>query len=81
MRFVHFDDNGVLALNYMWLPTWIGLNATLKRDMEKTLSERFVGRTSEELDAMHEEVIEYLATRFPLAGLRDYLDGVKYVDG
>jgi hypothetical protein len=79
MRFVLLEDNGVLTLNFMWLPTWIGMNASLKKEIEKALSEKFVGRPSTDLDAMHEEVIDFLVTKFPHAGLRDYLDGIKFV--
>ena len=80
MRFVDVNK-GVLELNYMWLPTWLGLNQRFKEKLEKDLTEKFKGRLSSELDDIHEEVIDYIVEAFPLPGLRDYLDGVKFVEG
>lgn len=79
MRFVQFTD-GVLELNFMWLPTWLGMNAKFKRELEKELADKFRGRTTAEMDAIHEEVIDYIIEKYPLPGLRDYLDGIKFVD-
>lgn len=78
MLFLHLD-NGVLELNYMWLPTFIGMNVALKRDIEKDLAAKFQGRPETDLAQMHEELIDYLVTKVPLPGFRDYLDGIKFV--
>lgn len=79
MHFIQFDK-GTLELNYMWLPTWLGMNAQFKKDLEKEFGVKFKGRSSDQLDAMNEEVIDYIVTKYPLPGLRDYLDGIKFVD-
>jgi hypothetical protein len=59
------------------------MNTALVRDIERALEPALLGRelTDEVLDDAHRRVIEYLTTRFPLDGLFDYLDGLKYVTG
>lgn len=80
MRFVQYVGNGRLELNYMWLPTWMGMDAALKKEIEQALAEKFQGRTVDELDALNDELLDWLQERFSaLSGLRDYLDGLKFV--
>jgi hypothetical protein len=66
----------------MWLPTWIGSNAMLKRKIEEEIGEKVVGRplTEAELDEINDEVIDLLEHLNPtVEGLREYLDGLKFV--
>jgi hypothetical protein len=69
-------EKGAAELNYMWLPTWIGMNTRLKQDMEKELTSQIVGKTAEEANDI---VLDYLCSKFPIEGLRDYLDGLKFI--
>jgi hypothetical protein len=73
---------GRVELNYMWLPTFIGMNGVLIKEIEEKFSSQLVGKvlTSELLDGVSEQVKEYLAEKFPIIGLWDYLDGLKFVD-
>lgn len=82
MRFVERTAPGQLSLNYMWLPTWVGMNSALVAEIEAKISPAIVGRTIDEetLQLAHEAVLDALAEKFPeQAGLFDYLDGIKYV--
>lgn len=82
MRLVERTAPGQLGLNYMWLPTWIGMNAALIREIEEHLTPLIVGKdlTEETLDAASRAVMDYLTNRFShQAGLEDYLDGLKFV--
>ena len=82
MRTIVITSPGVLELNYMWLPTWIGSNAVLKRKIEEELGEKVVGRplTEAELDEINDEVIDLLEHLNPtVEGLHEYLDGLKFV--
>jgi hypothetical protein len=66
--YVVFDPiTHVASLNYMWMPTWLGLNAELLADMEKQLAEKFVGCVCDDktLLAMHCTVKMFLRERFP----------------
>jgi hypothetical protein len=82
VRVVHRTEPGVIELNWMWLPTWIGMNQQLTRELNEELSRHIVGRplTDETLDDISEIIVNYLEDRYPhLEGLRDYLDGLKFV--
>jgi hypothetical protein len=66
----------------MWLPTWIGMNQQLTRELNEELSKHIVSRplTDEVLDDISNIIVSYLEERYPgLGGLRDYLDGLKFV--
>lgn len=81
MRLVTVTD-GVAELNYMWLPTWVGQNAQLKKDLEADLRSKVEGLpfTDENMEHIDELIISYLESKFPaVVGLRDYLDGLKFV--
>ena len=81
MRLVTSTDPGVLELSYMWLPTFIGLDAILQKQLEETLAKDLSGKevTEELLDWAHARVMDLICERYPLEGLRDYLDSVKFV--
>lgn len=83
MRTVIRTDEGVLELNWQWLPTWLGMNHVFKSDLEKSLQKKIVGKpmTDDVLDEVNGMVIDYIEERFgaDIDGLRDYLDGLKFV--
>ncbi len=83
MRAIVLAGDGAVELNYMWLPTFIGMNAVLKREMENELQSTLLGipLTEQGLDEIHQKVVEYLVKKFPDArGLDMYLDALKYVE-
>jgi len=81
MRAVVLTDPGVLELNWMWLPTWIGMNYRLKERLDRLLAEEIEGKraTPEVLDGLNDQVLGILVQECPLPGLSDYLDGLKFV--
>lgn len=82
MRLVVSPEDGVVELNYTWLPVWIGINTSLKNDLEKAIGDQLVGKplTEESLDEAHDMVVDFFVQRFPqMKGLRDYLDALKFV--
>lgn len=83
MRAVVHVGQGVVELNYMWLPTAIGMNALLKQDIEKHLADKLHGLPLDEygLDKAHDIVVEYLEQKFPeVGGLARFLDAMKYLE-
>ena len=83
MRLVVESDPGVLALNWTWMPTFLGINNQFKNEMEKKLKTAVVGLTLDEkgLEAAHRLVIDYICEKNKgIQGLYDYLDALKYVD-
>lgn len=82
MHTVNPTDFGVLELNWMWLPTWVGMNASLQKELEAHLKSRFAGLTTSEADLkkIDEMVFDFIVAKAPhVEGLRDYLDGLKFV--
>lgn len=82
MRLVDRTGPGTLGLNYMWLPTWIGLNAQLVKEIEDAIAPEIVGSllTEKTLDKADAAVLRFLTKKFPqIPGLFDYIDGLKYV--
>jgi hypothetical protein len=82
MRFVTVEGKSV-SLNFMWLPTFIGHSIHIKKELEKDLRGDIEGLelTEENLDRIHEMIIDWLLKKYPLPGLREYLDGIKFVEG
>ena len=82
MRLIHFTGEGRLELNYMWLPTWIGLNGALLKEIETEIGPKVKGlaATEDNLDAVNLMVLKTIISKFPtLDGLHDYLDGLKFI--
>ena len=81
MRLIHLTKPGHLEVNFMWLPTWLGINRAVKDVLEQDLNSKVVGipATEENLDAINEMVLESLLQKYPITGLRDYLEGLKFV--
>lgn len=83
MRSIVLAGEGAVELNYMWLPTFIGMNTVLKKEMETELQPFLLGipLTEQGLDEIHQKVIEYLSKKFPdVKGLDLYLDALKFVE-
>lgn len=82
MMLVVPTDPGTVELNFMWLPTWLGLSAQLKTEIEAEINTILVGQemTDEVLQRAHDAVITVITSRHPqFEGLRDYLDAIKFV--
>lgn len=81
MRLVISDGTSV-GLNAMWLPTWIGSNAKLLKELETELSPLIVGQelTEKALDEINQLVLKYLTDKFKLPGLFRYLDALKFLE-
>ena len=83
MKIVQRTGPGEVGLNYMWLPTWIGMNGNLIKEIEKYIEPIFLNQplTDEVLDRASEVVVQFLSDKFPnLKGIFEYLDGLKYVE-
>jgi hypothetical protein len=66
----------------MWLPTFIGQNYLVLKELGKAWEEKFpqgVQNTPEGLDEMHEFTIKWLCEKFPIEGLEPYLHAITNV--
>lgn len=81
------DNSGALELNWMWLPTFIGQNYAVMRELEKVWRERFTGvsftpETEETtLRRIHDFTIQWLTERFKINGLKEYLSAIENIKG
>ena len=73
---------GIMEVNYMWLPTWIGMNTNLLKTLSEAAGKAAVGLPlPEALQAGHVAVLDCLDEKYPeLHGLRDYLESLRLVD-
>lgn len=87
MRLVVETAPGVVELNWMWLPTWMGMDPLLKKEVETHVNAWLqeqsppVKLDDAGLDAVHREVRMFIAKKFPKepVGLLDYLAGLEHV--
>lgn len=82
MRLVHLTTDNTLELNFMWLPTWLGINKSALSAIKDDIAAKVAGlpATEDNLDVIHERVVEVLAEKYPhIVGLKDYLDGLKFI--
>lgn len=81
MRCITFND-GVLELNWMWLPTFIGQNYLIMKELQEEWKKTFGGgilSTPMVLDQIHRWTLNWICEKFPIEGLRDYLVGIEKV--
>lgn len=82
MRVVHFDASaGRVTLNFMFLPTFIGQNPIIQKELQKELAKMFAGKTVTPwlLDEVHNWTIQWLKNKFQITGLDDYLRAIEKV--
>ena len=83
MRVVHVAKDNVIELSWMWLPTFIGQNYHVLKNLESAWKDEFpagVAITQSGLDEMHEFTIKWLCDQFPIKGLGEYLRALKNVE-
>jgi hypothetical protein len=81
VRVVDVAEDGVIELNFMWLPTFIGQNIPIMQELKRDLEKEFKGKpiTEATLCSMHEKVITWLLAKFPFEGLGKYLHAIEEV--
>ena len=78
MRVIQIAKDGMFELNYMWLPTFIGQNFYVQKQLGEALDKRF-GKTPGTEDEIEEWTIQWLTDKFKIPGLADYLKGLHKV--
>jgi hypothetical protein len=75
------DEPNVVDLNFMWLPTFIGQNVVMLKELKKEIELEFKGQllTEETLWAMHHAVIRWLEAKFPFEGISKYLHAIEEI--
>lgn len=82
MRVIQVAKDGAIELCWMWLPTFIGQNYPVMKELGNAWAEAFPqGVRSDDagLDAMHDFTIKWLCEKFPIEGLEPYLRGIENI--
>jgi hypothetical protein len=82
VTFIQEVAEGYLEVNWMWLPTFIGQNNNLLRELDKALEKKFTPPlilTDELLLSIHKYVIEWVDGKIGIKGLSEYLKAVEEV--
>lgn len=82
MRVVQVNGDGALEFNYMWLPTFIGQNFLVMKELERFWKETYpdgLVYDDKALDDMHDLTVDWLCGKFKIDGLREYLEGIEKV--
>ncbi len=84
MRLVTITETNpvTVAFNFMWAPTFIGMDNALKKELEARIGPELVGKEMSDtvLDAAHDKIVAIILERYSaIEGLRDYLDAIKFV--
>lgn len=77
------DRSEVVELAWMWMPTFIGQNTGLQRELLAALERQFPPpweSTSEQMDAIHVFVCNWLEERLKIKGLGLLIDALKHVE-
>lgn len=88
MRLVVQTSPGVVELNWVWLPTWLGQNTVFKKEVEEHVQAWLAKQPqpvvidNQLLNDLDELIANYVGSKFPEPkGLMQYLEGLAYVDG
>lgn len=82
MRVVQVAPDGAVELSWMWLPTFIGQNYPVTKELGDAWKGAYpegLPNTSEGLDELHSFTIEWLAKKFAIEGLSEYLDAISNI--
>lgn len=77
------DRDTVLEVCWMWLPTFIGQNTGLQKELLAAMGKRFPppwAATDDMLDAVHRWACSWLEQRLKIHGLFKYLDAMSVVN-
>ncbi len=83
MKIFHRTGPNTVGVNYMWMPTFIGMNGALIKEIEDHVAPLLIGQglTEEALAIANDAALDFLTKKFPdISGLFEYLDGLKYVE-
>lgn len=82
MRVLQVADDGAIELRWMWLPTFIGQNYMVLKELGDAWKAQFpqgVSNAPASLDAMHTFTIDWLSKKFAIPGLKEYLAAIENV--
>lgn len=80
MRLVTLTHDDTLEVNWMWLPTFLGMNPTLRAELQELLLPLRGSSPEEALDRGHTIILDHIKSKLSnFDGLDDYFDGLRFV--
>ena len=81
MRVVFSPEPGVFEVRWMFLPTFIGQNLPMMKKLQDELSKKYVGQPVSDklLDDINAYVVAWITKTFPLRGIDQYIEGLRFV--
>lgn len=82
MLVVQVAKDGALELNWMWLPTFIGQNFAVCKELASVWKGWYPNgflATEENLQEIHAKTIEWFSKKFNIEGLDEYLHAIELV--
>lgn len=82
MRVIQVADDGAIELSWMWLPTFIGQNYHVTKELGRAWEKQYpdgVPHTPQGLDELHFFTIKWLTEKYAIEGLAEYLSGITNV--
>jgi len=84
MRAVQVSKDGAIELNWMFLPTFIGQNYAVLKQLGEFWEKAYpkgILFSDDELDELSDLTLVWLSERFPaITGLLPYLQAIKHVE-
>jgi len=82
------EKDGKWEVAWMWLPHFLAQDQNLHRHVAEGMTTRFAGQVLEDdrvqknqvLAEMHNEVIRLILEKYPIPGLRTYLESTIHLD-
>lgn len=82
------DRGGKWEIAWTWLPYFLASDKNLHKYVGQKMTEAFKGQTLEDDPAqknqfqmqMHQEVIRLILSKYPIPGLRQYLEATIHLD-
>lgn len=83
MKLVYFVGTAI-ELRWTWLPYWLGVSPAMQADVQRLIRDAVllngVEFTEEGLQRLHNFVVRTICRRFPIPGLKTYIDAITSVE-
>lgn len=78
------QHEGKWEVAWMWLPHFLAADRSLHKYVDKKMTEAFKGTVLDEgslhhLEQMHQMVVDLILEKYPIQGLRRFLDGYVHL--
>ena len=80
LAFMSPDKPGRCIIAWEWAPNFITKDALWLRSLEGELADKYQGVEGVSMEDIHDTLVDLVVERFPMKGLREYLQAMKQVE-